>query len=37
MAKIAPAFHSKVTRAPASFHTVVEPRPDRIRIISSNR
>ncbi len=26
IAKIAPAFHSKVTRAPAWFHTVVEPR-----------
>ena len=37
MAKIAPAFHSKVTRAPALFQTVVEPRPDRTRIISSNR
>ena len=28
MAKIEPAFHSKVTRAPALFQTVVEPRPD---------
>ena len=27
MAKIEPAFHSKVMRAPALFHTVVEPRP----------
>src|SRR3974390_287541 len=35
MAKIEPAFHSKVTRAPALFHTVVEPRPERTRIISS--
>ncbi len=35
MAKIEPAFHSKVMRAPALFHTVVEPRPDRISSISS--
>ena len=35
--EIAPAFHSKVTRAPALFHTAVEPRPDKTRIISSNR
>ena len=27
IAKIAPFFHSKVIFAPASFHTVVEPRP----------
>jgi hypothetical protein len=37
MAKIEPAFHSKVTRDPAMFQTVVEPRPDRIMIISSNK
>ena len=36
IANIAPAFHSKVTRWPASFHTLVEPRPERTRIISSN-
>ena len=32
-----PRFHSNVTLAPALFHTVVEPRPARIMIISSNR
>ena len=37
MAKIAPAFHSKATLAPALFHTVVEPRPVSTRIISSKR
>ena len=29
IAKIAPAFHSKLTRLPASFQTAVEPRPSR--------
>ena len=29
MAKIAPFFHSKLTLAPESFHTVVDPRPSR--------
>ena len=37
MPNSAPAFHSNVTRCPASFPTVVEPRPSRIKIISSNR
>jgi hypothetical protein len=36
MANMAPSFHSKVTRWPASFHTAVEPRPERISTISSN-
>ena len=36
MANSAPAFHSKVMRWPASFHTVVEPRPLRIMMVSSN-
>jgi hypothetical protein len=35
MAKMAPAFHSKVTLAPASFHTMVEPRPSSTYTISS--
>ncbi len=30
IAKMAPAFHSKLTFAPASFQTVVEPRPSRM-------
>ena len=30
MAKIAPAFHSKVSFLPASFQTLVEPRPSRM-------
>ncbi len=29
-AKIAPAFHSKVSFLPASFQTLVEPRPSRM-------
>ena len=37
IAKIDPAFHSKVTRAPELFQTVVEPRPVSTMIISSNR
>jgi hypothetical protein len=36
IANMAPAFHSKVMRRPASFHTLVEPRPSSTRIISSN-
>ena len=36
MANSAPGPHSKVTSAPASFHTLVEPWPERTRIISSN-
>jgi hypothetical protein len=31
-----PVCHSKVTSAPASFQTRVEPCPSRTRIISSN-
>ena len=36
MANSEPVCHSKVTSAPASFHTVVEPWPERTMIISSN-